>query len=59
MAECLISVGLGSDEPLFSLGKANTEIDRAFNGLVLSNYALSPPRVGIEVRGVSDGDVGG
>ena len=59
VAECLISVGLGSDEPLFSLGKADTEIDRAFNGLVLSNYALSPPRVGIEVRGVPSGDVGG
>ena len=59
VAECLISVGLGSDEPLFSLGKADTEIDRVFNGLVLSNYALSPPRVGIEVRGVPNGDVGG
>ena len=59
VAECLISVGLGFDEPLFSLGKADTEIDRAFNDLVLSNYALSPPRVGIEVKVVSDGDVGG
>ena len=59
VAECLISIGHHADEPPFTLGKAKKEVDRAFNGLVLSNYALSPPRVGIEIRGVPGGDEGG
>ena len=59
VAKCLISIGHRANEPSFTLGKAETEVDRAFNGLVLSNYALSPPRVRIEVRGVPGGDEGG
>ena len=41
------------------MGTAETEVDKALNGLVLSNYAPSPPTVGIEVRGVPGGDAGG
>ena len=47
-AESLISGGLCVDEPPFTLGKVETEGDRALKGLKLSNYVWSPPRVGIE-----------
>ena len=46
-AKSLIFGGLCTNEPLFTL-KAETEGDRALKGLELSNYVLSPPRVGIE-----------
>ena len=36
--------------------KAETEGDRALKGLELSNYVLSPPRVGIEEWDVPSGD---
>ena len=57
-AESLISGGLCVDEPPFTLGKAKTEGDWALKGLELSNYVLSPPRVGIEEWGVPTGDEG-
>nr|POF00510.1 glycine cleavage system h protein 2, mitochondrial [Quercus suber] len=57
-AESLISGGLCADEPSSTLGKAEIEGDRALIGLELSNCFLSPPRVGIEEWGVSDGDEG-
>ena len=58
-AESLISVGHHTDEPPFTLGKAETEGDRELKGLVLSIYVLSPPRVRIEEWGVPGGDEGG
>ena len=57
-AESLISDGLYVDEPPFTLGKAKTEGDWALKGLKLSNYVLSPLRVGIEEWGVPTGDGG-
>ena len=51
-AESLISDGLYVDDPPFIEG------DWALNGLKLSNYVLSPPRVGIEEWGVPTGDGG-
>ena len=58
-AVSLISGGLCVDEPPFTLGKAETKGVRALKGPMLSNYILSPPRVGIEewgVPGVDEGD---
>ena len=57
-AESLFSGGLCIDEPLSTLGKVETEGDRALKGLKLSNYVLSPPRVGIEEGGVLGRDEG-
>ena len=57
--ECLISVGYHTGGPLITLGMAETEGDRALKGLVLSNYVLSPSRVGIEELGVPGGNEGG
>uniref|UniRef100_A0A7N2KUK5 Reverse transcriptase zinc-binding domain-containing protein n=1 Tax=Quercus lobata TaxID=97700 RepID=A0A7N2KUK5_QUELO len=57
--ESLISSGLCAVDSPFTLGKAITEGDRALKGLELSNYMLSPPRVGIEDLGVPGGDEGG
>ena len=57
-AESLISGGLCIDEPPFTLGKAEIEAGKALIGLELSNYVLSPLRVGIEEWGVSGGDEG-
>ena len=57
--ECLIFVGYRVDGPPITLGKAETEGDRALKGLVFSNYVLSPSRVGIEELGVPGGDEGG
>ena len=57
-AESLFSGGLCADEPPSTLGKAETEGDRALIGLELSNYVLSPPRVRIEEGGVPGGDEG-
>ena len=54
--KCLISDGSCADEPTITLGKAETEGDRALIGLVLSNYVLSPSRVGTEELGVQGGD---
>nr|POE65407.1 hypothetical protein CFP56_55270 [Quercus suber] len=51
-AKCLIFNRSRVNEPLITLGKAETEDDRALIGLVLSNYVLSPSRVGIEKLGV-------
>ena len=53
--ECLIFVGYCADGPPITLGKAETEGDRALKGLVFSNYVLSPSRVGIEELGVPGG----
>lgn len=50
-----VSGGSHADEPLITLGKAETEVDRA---LVLSNYVLSSPRIGIEELVVPSGDEG-
>ena len=47
-AECLICI----DKPPITLGKAKTKGDRALIGLVLSNYVLSPLRVGTKELGV-------
>ena len=55
----LISSGLHAVDSLFTLGKVVTEGDRVLKGLVLSNYVLTPLRVGIEDFGVPDGDEGG
>ena len=55
----LISSGLYAVDSLFTLGKVVTEGDRVLKGLVLSNYVLTPPRVGIEDFDVPDGDEGG
>ena len=55
----LISSGLYAVDSLFTLGKVVTKGDRVLKGLELSNYVLSPPRVGIEDFGVPDGDEGG
>ena len=55
----LISSGLCVVDSSFTLGKVVTEGDRVLKGLVLSNYVLTPPRVGIEDFGVLDGDEGG
>ena len=52
-AVCLISDGSRAIEPPITLGKAKTEGDRALKGLMLSNYVLSSPRVGIKEFGVS------
>ena len=54
-----ISDGICVDEPMITMGKANTEGERALKGLVLSNYVMSSPRVGLEDLGVSGGDEGG
>ena len=54
-----VSDGSCVDEPPITMGKADTEGERALKGLVLSNYVLSSPRVGIEDLGVSSGDEGG
>ena len=40
------------------MGKAETEGDRALKGLEISNYVLSPPRIGIEEGGLLGGDEG-
>ena len=57
-AEGLIFGALCANEPSFTLGKAETEGDWALKGLELSNYVLSPLRVGIKEWGVLGGDVG-
>ena len=57
-AESLISCGLYADKPPSTLGKAEIEGDRALIGLELSNYVLSPPRVGIKEWGVLSRDEG-
>ena len=51
-AECLIFDGSCVDEPSITLGKVETEGDRALKGLVLSNYVLSPSRARNEELGV-------
>ena len=56
--ESLFSGGLCANEPPFTLGKAETKGVRALKGPTLSNYILSPPRVGIEEWGVPGGDEG-
>ena len=58
-AECLIFDGSCIDKPPITLGKAKTKGDRALIGLVLSNYVLSPSRVGTKELGVQGGDEGG
>ena len=58
-AECLIFYGSCIDKPPITLGKAKTKGDRALIGLVLSNYVLSPSRVGTKELGVQGGDEGG
>jgi len=55
----IVSDGSRADEPLITMGKADTKGERALKGLVLSNYVLSSLRVGIEDLGVSGGDEGG
>ena len=54
----LFSGGLCADEPLSTLGKAETEGDKALIGLKLSNFVPSPRRVGIMEGGVPGGDEG-
>ena len=54
-----ISDGICVDEPMITMGKADTEGERALKGLVLSNYVMSSLRVGLEDLGVSGGDEGG
>nr|POF17159.1 hypothetical protein CFP56_39685 [Quercus suber] len=51
-AKCLIFNRSHVNEPSITLGKAKTEDDKALIGLVLSNYVLSPSRVGTEKLGV-------
>ena len=58
-ARCLIFDGSRADGPLITLGKVETEGDMALIGLVLSNYVLSPLRVGTEKLSVQVGDEGG
>ena len=58
-AKCLIFDGSRADGPPITLGKVETEGDTALIGLVLSNYVLSPLRVGTEKFGVQVGDEGG
>ena len=58
-AECLFSDGFRTIEPQITLGKEETEGDRALKGLVLSNLVLSPSRVGIEELVVLGGVEGG
>ena len=58
-AECPFSIGYSTNGPQITLGKAETEGDKALKGLVLSNYVLSPPRVRIEELGVPGGVEGG
>lgn len=53
------SEGSHAGEPLFSLGKAEIEGDRASEGLELSNYILDPLRIGSEELGIQGGDEGG
>ena len=55
----IVSDGSRADEPLITMGKADTKGERALKGLVLSNYVLSSPRVGIEDLGVPGGVEGG
>ena len=57
-AESLFFGGLYAGVPLSPLGKAETEGDRALIGLELSNYVLSPLRIGFEEGGVPGGDEG-
>ena len=57
-AQSLFSSGLCADEPLSTLGKAETEGDRALIGLELSNFVQSPLKVGIKEGGVPGGDGG-
>ena len=47
-AECLFSVRFSAEEPQITPGKAETEVDRALEGLMLSNFILNPLRAGIE-----------
>ena len=47
-AKCLFSVGFSAEEPQITPGKAETEVDRALEGLMLSNFILNPLRAGIE-----------
>ena len=56
--ECFIFEGSRTNKPLITLGKAEIEGDRALIGLELSNYVLSPPRVGIKEWGVLSRDEG-
>ena len=58
-AECLFSVGFSVEEPQITPGKAETEVDRALEGLMLSNFILNPLRVGIEEVVAPDGVEGG
>ena len=48
-----------ADEPLMTLGKAETESDRVLMGLFLFNLFESLSRAGIADLGVQDGDEGG
>ena len=54
-----VSNGTHADEPSITMGKANTKVERALKGLVLSNHFLSSPRVRLKDLGVSGGDEGG
>ena len=58
-AECLFSTGFSAKEPQITLGKAKTKVDKALEGLVLSNLILNPLRVGIEEVVAPDGVEGG
>ena len=57
--ECLFVVGFSTEEPQITLSKAQTEVDRAIKGLMLSNFILNPLRVGIEEVVAPDGVEGG
>ena len=46
--ECLFSVGFSVEEPQITPGKAETEVDRALEGPMLSNFIMNPLRVGIQ-----------
>ena len=46
-AECLFSVGFSAEEPQITPGKAETEVDKALEGLI-SNFILNSLRAGIE-----------
>ena len=57
--KCLVFDGSCVDEPSIALGKAEIEDDRAFIGLLLSDYVLSILRARTEDLGIQDRDEGG
>ena len=52
-------VGFSAEEPQITPSKAETEVDRALEGLMLSNFILNSLRVGIEEVVAPDGVEGG